>query len=484
MTSGRRYSISRRLTWMNLLASGGALMLAGLALFVYDLVSFRDAIVKNLSVEADIIGANSVSSLLFNDPNTAGTTLSALNGSPHITGAIIYTSAGQSFATYWRNSEGSDLPLPIFPDSQTQVHSFSSNQVSLARQILFEGKTVGIVYIQSDLQEMYDRLVSYAEIVIAVMFMSMLAAWLISSISRRAISEPIVHLADVARVVSREKDYSLRASPAEKGGEIGVLIEAFNEMLEQIRDREEALKKVHGELERRVEERTSQLAAANRELESFSYSVSHDLRAPLRHIDGFSAILAQKYGSQLDSAGQKHLQRIREGAKHMGQLVDDLLNMARLGRQDVVRRSVDTALIVQNVIRELQTECDGRAIDWRVGSLPTLDCDPGLMKVVFVNLLSNAIKYTRRTAQTVIEVGRVAGNEEVVFVRDNGTGFEQQYAHKLFAVFQRLHRSEDFEGTGIGLATVHRIIQKHGGRIWAHGEVGRGATFFFTLSTN
>ncbi len=254
-------------------------------------------------------------------------------------------------------------------------------------------------------------------------------------------------------------------------------------MLSQIQERDAALQKAHDELEHRVQERTTQLGAANKELEAFSYSVAHDLRAPLRQIDGFSQILADQCGPQLDLTAQRYLKLVRDGARNMGQLVDDLLNMARIGRQELVRKPTDLNLLLQSALRDLQPEWQGRQVDWRIGNLHTVECDPGLMKLVFVNLLSNAVKYTRRLECAAIEVGQIMlDGAPVVFVRDNGAGFEQQYAHKLFGVFQRLHRTEDFEGTGVGLATVHRIIQKHGGQIWAEAEVNKGATFFFSLA--
>ncbi len=206
------------------------------------------------------------------------------------------------------------------------------------------------------------------------------------------------------------------------------------------------------------------------------------LRAPLRQVDGFSKLLLNRYGPQLDPTAQRYLKLVSEGARNMGQLVDDLLNMGRIGRQELVRKFADLNLLLQSVLRDLQPECEGRRIDWHIGTLPTLKCDPGLMKQVLANLLSNAVKYTRRRECAVIEVGEVTLNgATVIFVRDNGAGFEQQYAHKLFGVFQRLHHAEDFEGTGVGLATAQRIIQKHGGRIWAEGEEDKGATFFFHL---
>jgi PAS domain S-box-containing protein len=224
------------------------------------------------------------------------------------------------------------------------------------------------------------------------------------------------------------------------------------------------------------------LRVANAELESFTYSVSHDLRAPIRQIDGFSRILSEKLGPSADPQIAHYLQRIQDGTRHMGRLVDDLLNLARIGRQDLRPRDVALDGIVQDVLGQLQSEVTERAIEWKIHSLPTVECDPGLMKVVFTNLLTNAIKYTRHRARAVVEVGRTTRNGAGgVYVKDNGVGFDMQYADKLFGVFQRLHRAEEFEGTGVGLATVQRIVHKHGGEIWADAVPDGGATFSFTL---
>jgi PAS domain S-box-containing protein len=224
-----------------------------------------------------------------------------------------------------------------------------------------------------------------------------------------------------------------------------------------------------------------ELAASVKELETFTYSVSHDLRAPLRHISGFSKILAEEYSANLPTDAQHHLQRIQEGTRRMGVLVDDLLNLARIGRQDLRLQVSGLRSVLEEVIAELKPECEDRRVEWKIGNLPYVDCDPGLVKQVFQNLVCNAIKFTRPRACAVIEVGQTQDKGRAIFVRDNGVGFAMKYADKLFGVFQRLHRAEDFEGTGVGLATVQRIIQKHGGRIWAEAELDRGATFYFTL---
>jgi light-regulated signal transduction histidine kinase (bacteriophytochrome) len=266
--------------------------------------------------------------------------------------------------------------------------------------------------------------------------------------------------------------------------EIAILIEAFNEMLEQIQKRDTALQAARDELELRVERRTAQLEAVNRELESFTYSVAHDLRAPLRHIQGFADALTEDFAEQLDPGARQHLDRIVESTRRMDQLISDLLNLAHVGRQELRLQAAGLDLLVQDVERDMALESKGRNIEWRLGELPVVDCDPALIKLVLQNLLANAVKYTRPRDPAVIEIGQtIMDGERVIFVRDNGVGFNMKYVHKLFGVFERLHRREDFEGTGVGLAIVQRIIHKHGGRIWAEAEINRGATFFFTLTT-
>jgi PAS domain S-box-containing protein len=244
------------------------------------------------------------------------------------------------------------------------------------------------------------------------------------------------------------------------------------------------IRKLNFELEARVLERTAQLEAANRELESFSYSVSHDLRAPLRQISGFARILQEDFADRMEPEARKHLQRIEDGGRNMSRLVDELLNLSKLGRQQLTRRRVALNPLIEEVRSILLTETLGRHIEWRIAELSPLECDATLMKQVFQNLISNALKYSRKRAETCIEIGEnISAGETTIFVRDNGVGFDMKYANKLFGVFQRLHKNEEFEGIGIGLATTNSIIQKHGGRLWADATPDEGATFYFTLTT-
>ncbi len=262
-------------------------------------------------------------------------------------------------------------------------------------------------------------------------------------------------------------------------------IENQQKLEEEIAERkrvEDEVRRLNSELELRVELRTSELVASNQELESFTYSVSHDLRAPLRHVDGYAQILEEEFGPQMSPEAQKFARKIRQGSQNMGRLVDDLLNLSRVGKKELTRQRVPLKPLIEGIIADIKVEAGERPIEWKIGELPEVDCDPGLIRQVFTNLLSNSLKYTRPREQAVIEVGLHKLNGDcALFVRDNGVGFNMKYSGKLFGVFQRLHRAEEFEGTGVGLATVARIVRKHGGRIWADAELGKGATFFFTL---
>ena len=275
-------------------------------------------------------------------------------------------------------------------------------------------------------------------------------------------------------------DVEIAAAPLVFAGKAAAQVIAHD-----IRERkraEEEIRSLNTDLEQRVKERTVELEAANKELEAFSYSVSHDLRAPLRHIEGFVEILTAGSAECLDEEARRHLDTIAGSAKQMGRLIDDLLAFSRTARAELTKGPADLGTLVQAVIRDLGQESRNREVEWVIGDLPEVEADTALLRQVLLNLLGNALKYTRTRKLARIEVGAKSNQiEQVIFVRDNGVGFDMRYAHKLFGVFQRLHRASDFEGTGVGLANVRRIIYRHGGRTWAEAELNKGATFYFSL---
>ena len=594
----RDLSIKRKIMAVTMLTSIVVLGVAVTAFMTYDLITFRESIRRSLTTLAQVTAENSTAALAFGNEKDATETLSSLRLEPQIVAAALYDGDGKLFVQYPTN-----LPASSFPDAP----SMDGYRFEMGHMLLFQGarrdnNLLGTLYLKSDMRFFYARVKVYSAIVALIMIGSLIVALVLSDRLQKRISDPIVALAGAAKTVSERHDYSVRA-PRVGGDELGVLTDAFNEMLTRIEqhaitsaflsaivessddaiigkdltgrvvswnigaermfgysagemvgssierllapDRpdeerrilenanrgetrlyetvrirkdgkpvdislavspirdaqgnivgvssiardmterkrnEEQILRLNAELEHRVQIRTAELTAANQELESFTYSVAHDLRAPLRHIDAFTRILQEDFAGSFPPEAAKLLETIRRGSENMSRLVNDLLNLAHVGRQEMKNERTPLNLIVEETIAEMKRETEGRDIEWRVANLPTIKGDPGLLKQVFANLLSNAVKYSRPRIHAEIEIGlRVMNDEQVIYVRDNGVGFNMKYADKLFGVFQRLHRAEEFEGTGVGLAIVERVVKRHGGHIWAESELDKGATFYFTL---
>ncbi len=428
MTGIRTSSILKRLTMMNMLVSMVALLLACAGFFAYDQITFREDLVRTLSAQAQLISSNSVSAIVFDDPQTAAATLSALKNSQNITSAAIFEIDRKPLGQYSRDTVDELASLPPFPPNRVEEHQFQSGHLTLVRQIISEGKMIGFVYLRADLQELDQRLRRYALIAFSVLLISLLAAILVSSFFRKSVAQPIVKLAETAQRVTRGKDYSIRMAPTQEKDEIAVLVDSFNEML------------------------------------------------------GFSYLLLKQHGAKLDDQARDLIGHIRGSGRRMTELVDDLLNLSRVTTSTMRAEEVDLSAMARSIMEELSRAAPGRKVEFVAPAREEARGDPHLLRIVMENLLRNAWKYTSHHGQARIEFGREqAGGRIVYFVKDDGSGFDPKSADRLFQPFQRLHSINEFPGNGIGLATVRRVIQRHGGEVWAKGAVEEGACFYFTL---
>jgi signal transduction histidine kinase len=483
MTTRRKVSVRRKLLLGVLAATGSALLITGAAVAYFDLRSFRETSLADLTAMGDILALASTPALEFDDPQTAAEYLDLLRAKPSITAAALYAPNGAVFAKYSAGEGTADLPELPGHDG----HEIADGEIALFKRIVADHAIVGTVYVRAR-YDVAGRIARYLGILAAVLLLSLGAAALLAHRLHRGITVPIRGVIDVARNVLEKRDYSARAP---KGGddELGVLVDAFNNMLDEVGERaavleraKEDLRTLNAELEQRVAARTTQLEAANKELEGFSYSVSHDLRAPLRAIGGCAELLRDDHAAQLDAEGRRKLNVIRDEAARMGLLIDDLLAFSRLGRKSLQPADLDMTALVRQVFERLRGEPGGERVELKLGRLPHASADRALLEQVWINLLSNAVKFSSKKDAPVVEVGAItAEREHVYYVRDNGAGFDPRYASKLFGVFQRLHDAADFPGTGVGLALVQRIVVRHGGRVWADSTPGEGATFHFTL---
>jgi signal transduction histidine kinase len=497
-------TISQMLTRMNLLFGGIALISACLSFVVYDQLSVRTALVSSLSAQCEIVGANSISAITFNDAEAAGKTLAALRNLSGIKSAWIVTPDQRVFAEFSRDNQESLVSSPALGLGVVEAHWFGSDELILARHITWEKKTIGTVYIRSDLDVLNRRLKQYLLITFMVLALSLLGAVVVSAGSRRSIADPITELANTAQQVSRGQDYSLRAEVSGGPSELRVLVGSFNQMLVEIQRRDNALQTAHGELEKRVQQRTQQLVAAeadlkekNLELErasqakdNFLASMSHELRTPLNAIIGFTGLLLMGLPGPLNEEQEKQLRTVQRGAKHLLSLINDILDVAKIqaGKVQFAIEGVDCNLVVQDVISALRPAAVSKGLDFQVvtpdGAL-VVRTDRRAIAQILLNLVNNAIKFTESGSVSLRVVGSPAGSSgPITFeVSDTGRGMDPTELAKLFQPFTQVGERMA-EGTGLGLHLSQRLAVLLGGSIAVKSESGKGSTFTLTLTSH
>jgi signal transduction histidine kinase len=391
---------------------------------------------------------------------------------------------GISADFYIENTDGSLWtnfidPLPTAPFTIKKTHELiefntadSGRMIASAQYIPQTYWLVVIAFSEQNMLKGVNGFVKWILLIgIVLIAIGMLAAWTMS----RSITRPLNKLMAAATAIAQGNYSSPVPVDAYQTDELGKLANAFNIMVSQIY-------RMHHELENKVEERTVQLEHVNKELEAFSYSVSHDLRTPLRAISGYSIMLKEDYEAELDTEGKRIIRNIINNAKMMGQLIDDLLSFSRLGKKELVSMQIDMQALAENIVKELLQSEPENKYHFNIGPLPPIKADQVMIKQVLINLVGNAIKYSSKKDAPEIEIGSIDEKTKTIYyVKDNGAGFDMAYANKLFGVFQRLHSLEEFEGSGVGLALVKRIIDKHKGEVWAEGFESKGATFYFSL---
>jgi PAS domain S-box-containing protein len=598
--------IQQKLISVIMITSGAVTLLTCIAFFAYEVLTFRQTTLRELTTLGKIISANSTAALAFDDPKDAYEILSALKAEQHIEAASLYDKNGDLFSTY-----PAELPANAFPGQPGAFgYRFESSTVIGFQPVTQGNQQLGTLYIRSNIQGLYDRFELYGIIALLIVVGAFIITYILSKGLQQQVSKPILSLAETAKIISDRQDYSVRAKKI-SDDELGLLTDAFNQMLTRIekqtealseseervravlnsamtavvamdvggkiidwnsraekmfgwtreealgcdladtiipvnlrdahrmglkhflvtgqgsvfnrqieivalhregnefpvelsisrlktndtttfcgfitditerRRAEEEIKLFNQKLEQMVLDRTQELQMVNKELESFSYSVSHDLRAPLRAIHGYMNIFAEEYSAKFDDEAKRLTSIIMNNTQKMGRLIDDLLAFSQLGRKELIRTPTSMSQMVQVICDEQKRMDEGRSIEFIIKDLPNALVDVVTIRQVWINLIANAVKYTRNKTHASIEIGAIDEDDQFTYyVKDNGAGFDMQYYDKLFGVFQRLHSQKEFEGTGVGLAIVQRVVVRHGGKVWAKATPNEGATFFFSL---
>lgn len=481
----RDVPIRRKLILILMLTTGGALLLAGTGLLVLDYFRFRQEMKTDLEALAEIVAANSTAAVSFQDSPSARENLAALSAKASVLAAALYDEDGKPFANWSRSGRTSGIPLRPEPDGSR----IRGDSLVLFKAVVLDGERIGTVYLESGMSEIWKRLRVRVATVVFVFLAAAAAALGFSSALQALISRPILDLARTARAVSERNDYTLRAAKT-SADELGQLVDAFNQMLAQIGERDTALLAAKDDLEHRVHDRTRELQAANvelqqsnRELDDFAYIASHDLKEPLRGIHNYSMFLLEDYGDKLDEEGKAKLETLMRLTRRMEVLIDSLLQFSRLGRVDLAFEDVDLDRTVAEVVDSIGINLKEEGVEVRVPRpLPTVRADRARVGEIFYNLIVNAVRYNDKPRKWV-EIGWREGDPPSFYVRDNGIGIQEKHFDSIFRIFKRLHSRDRFGGgTGAGLTIVKKIVERHSGRIWLDSVPGEGTTFHFTLA--
>lgn len=484
--------IRKKLMLMIMTAVFFAVLLLSSVFITYEYLAGKRSMEREFSATSKIVASQSEAALLFMDIEGLQENLDSLQLNEDIITGCIYDGTNQLLASLVKQGRGQACPTELHPP----INQFHQGSYSLSEPVVVDNETAGHLYMQVSLARLYQQLTTYILTMLIVAVAISIAVYLLSEILQKFISSPLLLLKDTANRVSKTQDYTLRADKI-SADEIGELVDTFNSMLDTIKRQNDRIKEDAELLEQKVKDRTAELAVANnelavsnkelgvanKELEAFSYSVSHDLRAPLRAVDGYTNALREDYGDQLDEMAHSFMDRACTASQKMSDLIGTLLTLSRVSRKELEPDTVNLSTLAQAISRELQESEPERKVSLTIQTDIIASADAQLLEVVLNNLIGNAWKYTGYEAHPEITVGcdSIDGST-VYYVKDNGAGFDKKYADDLFVAFKRLHATDQFEGTGIGLATVARIVHRHHGDIWATSVLGQGACFYFTLN--
>ncbi|WP_166263835.1 ATP-binding protein [Marinobacter caseinilyticus] len=472
----RYWPLKAKLLFLTLSTSTLGIVLVCASLIVVENKSYQRQLESELHVIAGILAEQSAAALVFEDNNQLTSILSSLRRIETIRQVCVFDASGGVMSAL--NSEREESCPDI---NYAQPMGFSDNYYRLLQPVTLDDETVGHLYLISDLKALRAHIQTFIFIALSIGALIQLGLVFVALKLQRVVSEPILALSGTAERIAQEHDYSIRA-PVSGQDELGRLGSTFNDMIETIQQQNRRILESRDSLERIVENRTSQLSLANKELEAFSYSVSHDLRQPLRAIEGFGQALEEDCEGQLNDTGKDYLRRIRAASVRMGNLIDGLLVLSRVSRQPLENQRFNLSDMLQEITEELNDIHSPLPTDVCIQSDVWLVGDDRMLRIAFQNLLENAWKYSAKEEKRVIDVSATSeANYITIAVKDNGVGFDMRYVSKLFVAFNRLHAPSEFSGTGIGLATVSRVIRRHSGDIFATSDVGAGATFYVKL---